>query len=230
MRRVAGVAEPRYARDPKSRGRKPMRVGLPPPAPLPFSSKPLSEDAYLLAYVIGLALGDGTLSNHVRAVRLRITCDLRYPKLIEKIRRSVQALLPNNKASIVHRPGNCVDVSCYSNHWERILGWRAGRGSKVVQNVSVPSWIKGCDQYKVHCLRGLIETDGCIYSDRGYPMVMFASVIPPLARDVHEMIRSLDFGPHLYKIARKESPRPVYHVRLSKKVQDFLALVRPEKR
>ncbi len=203
----------------------------PTPGTMPRSSKPLNGDKFLLAYVIGLALGDGTLSNHIRTVRLRITCDIRYPRLIKKIRRSVQALLPNNKVSIVRRPENCVDISCYSNHWEGILGWRAGRGSKIDQKVSVPSWIKDSDQSKVHCLRGLIETDGSIYVDRGYPMVMFTSVIPQLARDVHVMMLSLDFASRFYEIERTEYPhRPVYHVRLSKKVPDFLALVRPEKR
>lgn len=37
-------------------------------------------------------------------------------------------------------------------------------------------------------------------------MVMFVSVILTLARDVHEMIRSLDFASRLYEIGRKEFP------------------------
>ncbi len=200
------MAKSLYAHDSKSCGRKPLRVGVPPPAPLPSSSKPLYEDAHLQAYVTGLALGDGNLSNPNGSIRLRISCDTKYPQLITKIRRSIQALLPNNTVSIVRRGGNCLDISCYSNHWERILGWRADRGSKVAQNVSVPAWIKGNNQYKVQCLRGLLETDGSIYVDRGYPMVMFVSVILTLARDVHEMIRSLDFASRLYEIGRKEFP------------------------
>ena len=40
-----------------------------------------------LAYIIGIALGDGNLSNpNKRAVRLRITCDTGYPGLIENIK------------------------------------------------------------------------------------------------------------------------------------------------
>ena len=45
----------------------------------------LNPDPVLRAYVIGLAIGDGGLSNpNGRAVRLRITCDIKYPLLIEK--------------------------------------------------------------------------------------------------------------------------------------------------
>ena len=75
------------------------------------------------AYIIGIAIGDGNLSNpNGRAVRLRVTCDNKYPALRNKIVRSLQLLLPNNKTSLVFRKSNCVDVSCYSNHFEHILG------------------------------------------------------------------------------------------------------------
>jgi len=41
----------------------------------------VSEDKKLHAYIVGLALGDGNLSNpNGRAVRLRITCDKKYPQ------------------------------------------------------------------------------------------------------------------------------------------------------
>ncbi len=172
------------------------------------SSKPVSDDKQLLAYVIGLALGDGNLSNpNGRATRLRITCHTKYSKLIGKITRSLQVLLPDNKVSIVQRSKNCIDISCYSNHWEGILGWHVGMGSKIDQSVSVPAWIKEKDEYKVNCLRGLLETDGAIYVDRGYPMVMFSSAIPQLARDVYDMTLSLNFAPHFYKLRGIENAR-----------------------
>jgi hypothetical protein len=63
---------------------------------------PLSPDPELQAYVIGLAIGDGNLSNpNGHAVRLRITCDTKYPELITKIRDALQRLLPNNRVTLV---------------------------------------------------------------------------------------------------------------------------------
>src|SRR5687768_9247361 len=111
-------------------------------------------DRELLAYVIGLALGDGNLSNpNGRATRLRITCDLKYPKLIDKIKFALTTLLPQNKVSVVNRFETYIDISCYSNSWEEILGWSVCRGSKLIQNVSIPEWIKEKDSYKISCLR-----------------------------------------------------------------------------
>ena len=75
-----------------------------------------------LAYIIGVALGDGNLSNpNGRAIRLRVTCDLKYPKIIERICLTIQKLFPKNKVSIVKRIDSCCDISCYSNKWENLL-------------------------------------------------------------------------------------------------------------
>lgn len=161
-------------RDSKSRG-----------VSLAGSSPALGTTEYnrTLAYVVGVAIGDGNLSNpNGRAVRLRISCDTRYPNLIQEIKRSIKLILPLNRVSLVHRADSYVDISCYSNQWEDLLGWQVGRGSKVKQNVTVPAWIKNDPEFSRLCLRGLIETDGCIYIDRGYKMVNFVTAIPDLAK------------------------------------------------
>jgi len=90
-------------------------------------------------------------------------------------------------------------------------------------------------KYQINCLKGLIETDGCIYFDRGYKMMMFSTIIPKLANDVFKMINSLDFSPNIYRIKRGTNKynfdqKIIYRIRLSKNVSDFLSLVRPEKK
>ena len=122
--------------------------------------KRLSKNLKLRAYIIGLSLGDGNLSNsNGRAVKLRITCDKKYPRLVEKIANSLQKLLPDNKVGRVDS-GNSVDVYCYSNYLESILGWTAKGGSKIKQGIFVPSWIIEDASFSKECLRGLFQTDG----------------------------------------------------------------------
>jgi len=184
------------------------------------------------AYIIGIGLGDGNLSNpNKRAVRLRVTCDKKYPKLIQKIRKSISIILPKNRVSIVDRKDGCVDISCYSNQWEGILGWKAGEGSKAKQKIGIPEWIKQEKRYEIECLRGLIETDGSIYNDRKYKMVIFTSSVFRLANDVYSSIIKIGFNPRFYKIEKtgKNKNRTIYHVRLSRETEDFINLVKPEK-
>ena len=191
----------------------------------------LNTDRQLQAYVIGLAIGDGNLSNpNGRAVRLRITCDKKYPELIVKISSSLKELFPGNRVCIVGSTGNYVNVSVYSNHLEGLLGWKAWGGSKHRQCVEVPQWVRDDSFLCIPCLRGLIETDGAVYNDRGYPMVIFSTVIPRLAEQVAVMMREIGFRPHLYRTRQcPERESFKYQVRLSREVPSFLALVSPLK-
>ena len=101
----------------------------------------LSKNKNLQSYIIGIAIGDGNLSNpNHRATRLRVTCDKKYPLLIKRITISLQRLLPENKVSIVECKDNCIDISVYSNYLENLLGWQVGKGSKFDQKVSVPDF------------------------------------------------------------------------------------------
>lgn len=180
-----------------------------------------------IAYITGVALGDGNLSNpNGRAVRLRITCDLIYPKIIKKIIKNLKIVAPKNKVSTIKRKGNCLDISCYSNDWENILGWKVG--SKLKQSVSVPSWIKKEKEYAKVCLCGLIETDGSIYFDRGYKMINFVNHGGKLSNDVVYMIRLLGFSPtiNIINVGLKKK----YTVRVAKNVDEFIKLLNIKKK
>ncbi|KKS12657.1 MAG: hypothetical protein A2735_00095 [Candidatus Yanofskybacteria bacterium RIFCSPHIGHO2_01_FULL_41_21] len=198
-----------------------------------YRTLPISDDKNLRAYIIGLAIGDGNLSNpNGRATRLRITCDKKYPDLIKRISRSLQLLLPKNRIGVYDRK-TCADVMVYSNQLENILGWKVGLGSKYTQNVSTPKWIFDNKDHRINYLKGLIETDGSIYLDRGYKMVIFSTINLQLANEVKQLITSLGFTPKLYTIKppinSKWNQKVKYHIRLSKDVQKFLDLVKPNK-
>lgn len=182
-----------------------------------------------LAYIIGVALGDGNLSNpNKRAVRLRITCDTKYKGIIENIIRSIKIIFPENKVSIVKRKGNCVDISCYSNKWEPLLGWKSNLGSKYNQKVSVPKWIKTNKKFIPLCLKGLFETDGSIYLDRKYKMANFVTVIPTLADDVATMIKKIGFNPNIQSLHYNYKKTKIT-IRISKNVEKFIGLTKIRK-
>jgi hypothetical protein len=197
-----------------------------------YKTKPMVWNREVLAYLVGIALGDGNLSNlNGRCVRLRISCDLQYPFLITQIIAALQYVLPESAVNIVNKRTRCLDLCSYSVYWEDILGWKASKGSKFAQSASVPKWIWYKDEYIIACLKGLLETDGSIYNDRGYPMVMFANIVPDLAKNVFHMMKWLGFRPRIYNFipTTKFNSQRLYHVRLSSKVPQFLGLVQPLK-
>jgi DNA-binding transcriptional regulator WhiA len=182
-----------------------------------------------LAYLIGLAIGDGNLSNpNGRATRLRITCDVKYPNIIESITQTLQELFPNNKVGVVNRNDHCVDVSCYSNKLEELLGWKARSGSKYQQKVSIPEWILNDQEFTTLCLKGLFETDGSVYEDRGYKMVNFVTIIPQLSKNVFDMIVGLGFQPNLQTFMPKVGELK-HTIRISKRAHEFIETINLEK-
>ena len=182
-----------------------------------------------LAYVIGVALGDGNLSNsNGRATRLRVSCDIKYPAIINNVALALQKLLPKNKVSIVERDKSYIDVSCYSNKLEGFLGWKAKSGSKEKQKVSIPSWIKNNKTHIKHCLRGLFETDGSVYIDRKYKMANFVTIIPTLANDAMEMIEKIGFKPNM-QILKSATRKTKYTIRISKNTEEFIKLINLDK-
>jgi hypothetical protein len=156
-----------------------------------------------LAYIIGVALGDGNLScPNGRATRLRISCDRKYPLLASEITEALKSLLPANRVSIVDIPNQgSFDISVYSNKLNDWMPWRVGSGSKAQQGARVPVWVKSDAIYAKDCLRGLIQTDGCIYTDRGYLMVNFVNNVKGLAEDARDMLVLLGFHPSFNSFA-----------------------------
>jgi len=182
--------------------------------------KAVSRDKKLHAYIVGLALGDGNLSNpNRRAVRLRVTCDKKYPKLYKHILKSLQKFLPDNKVSLVNRKG-CFDVSCYSNKWEEILGWKAKNGSKLKQKVKIPNWILENKEFTKECLRGIIQTDGSIFKDRKYLHVNITSSISTLAETIKKAIENIGYKPNMQTFKSKTQDK--FTIRISKNVNKFI--------
>jgi len=104
------------------------------------------------------------------------------------------------------------------------MPWVVGKGSKAQQGARVPSWVKFDSVYAKDCLRGLIQTDGCIYTDRGYQMVNFVNNVKGMAEDARDMLTLLGFHPsfnsfrlpngntkYTVKIARKDEVGRLLH-------------------
>jgi DNA-binding transcriptional regulator WhiA len=183
-----------------------------------------------LAYIIGVALGDGNLSNpNCKATRLRITCDSAYPEIGKEIKTALDILFPHNQVSYVTRRNeNCFDISVYSNTLKKYMPWKENQGSKHAQSACVPEWILKEDSYTRACLKGLIQTDGSIYEDRGYRMINFTNIIEPLARNAQKMIEQLGYRPHTYTTMQK-SGNLKYTVRLSRDVEKFIQEIKLSK-
>ena len=117
--------------------------------------------------------------------------------------------------------GNCTNISLYSNQLKELLNWRWDEGPKDKQNIHIPNWIKAEPILVRNLLRGLFQTDGSIYKDRGYLMVNFVNTSSSLANDVQKSITELGYSPNLQKL-KQANGKVKYTIRITKDVSKFI--------
>jgi hypothetical protein len=137
-----------------------------------FDNLPASDYSYLL----GLYLGDGCVSKTARTWMLRITCDTKYPGIIDGRRRVIDTLMPGQRAGVWTRPsGTCADVYLGSNHWPCLFP-QHGPGVKHLRPITLEPWQQHfVEQAPKDFIRGLIHSDGCrvIANDRGVKSIRY---------------------------------------------------------
>ncbi|PIY79050.1 MAG: hypothetical protein COY81_04800 [Candidatus Pacebacteria bacterium CG_4_10_14_0_8_um_filter_43_12] len=123
----------------------------------------VTKDSNKLAELIGVILGDGSVSKY----QVRITLhnhEKTYSKHVSKLIKLVFLEEP----SIGERK-NIIDISISGKNIVTFLVKKGlFVGNKLKNNVSVPKWIKKQKNWIYSVLRGLFDTDGSIYLDSHY--------------------------------------------------------------
>lgn len=119
-----------------------------------------------LAELVGIILGDGGITDWQLKISLNKETE---PEYVEYVAELIVFLFkePPKKYYFGGR-GEKVCVLCLGgvNLIEFLERIGLKIGNKVVLQVGVPKWIMKNGNYSIACLRGLVDTDGCIYSHK----------------------------------------------------------------
>lgn len=139
-------------------------------------------------YLLGLYLGDGTLSEGRRSVyKLRIICANAYPGLMRECEDSMAAVLPNRVGKVVK--AGCTEVYSNSKHWPCMFP-QHGPGMKHTRKIELAEWQQRLvDKDPRPLIRGLIHSDGCRVLNRAvgtkyppYPRYHFTNTSADIRR------------------------------------------------
>jgi hypothetical protein len=127
----------------------------------PIVTPPFSND---LAEFVGILLGDGHINENQISISLNRNDDRDYSSYVTML---IQRLF-KFKPTINERIDRNVIVILISRKnvvkYLRLIGMKIG--NKVRQQIDVPEWIRINHSYSVACVRGLVDTDGCMYIDK----------------------------------------------------------------
>ena len=157
-----------------------------------------------LAELVGIILGDGGLpGNHQLTVSFNYLTDRDYSRYIcslfkklFSIECSIHKRKNSNGADVVVNSSNLVDF---------LVKQGLVTGNKTRNQVDIPSWIKGKVEYQIACLRGLIDTDGGLYTHKyrsngkyyRYAKLCFTNHSGPLLNSVLTILTGLNFKAYL---------------------------------
>ncbi|MFH0839531.1 MAG: LAGLIDADG family homing endonuclease [Candidatus Omnitrophota bacterium] len=155
-----------------------------------------------LAEFIGIMLGDGGMGNGYQfKISFNRKADVEYADYIQRLIRRLFGV--SSTVKIREKYGSGDIIVSGRNLVEFLIGCGIKEGNKVTGRIDIPQWIKSSKKYKIACLRGLIDTDGCFYShsyivngkNYKYLKMCFTSYSAPLLKSVTAILEDIGLRP-----------------------------------
>lgn len=116
-----------------------------------------------LAELCGILAGDGHIGEYQISVTTNSETDLEHAKYVQRL---FTKLFKIPVSFSVRKKQNACVVYVSSKEISNFLV-RKGmvRGNKIAGALSTPTWVRARKSYTIAFIRGLFDTDGCVYTD-----------------------------------------------------------------
>jgi len=155
-----------------------------------------------LAEFTGIVLGDGSIGKSQISITLNSRDDKEYIRFVTDLIKNLFDVYVGT-----HKRKDAVAVNLNVSRTELIrfcverLGLK--QGNKIKQQVDIPDWIKKNKLYSIVCVRGLVDTDGCVFTHSykvngkfyEYKKLTFTSYSKPLRESVFNILKSNGLNP-----------------------------------
>ena len=158
-----------------------------------------------LAEFFGIMLGDGGINNPWQAtITLNATKDRLYASYIKKMIEGLFGVVPN---SFVYKTKDALRILANGvSLVDFLVSEGLPRGNKLRAGLVIPAWILKKRAYSHACVRGLVDTDGCmfihthtvageVYKNIG---LTFSSRSPELIGQVAAVLEKSGIMPHVH--------------------------------
>jgi len=122
----------------------------------------LPQDSKNLAEFFGIMLGDGGINNPWQAtITVNAIKDARYARFVSGLCRRLFGI-----SAVIRKRKNrnaLVIVLTSTDVVDFLVSKGLCRGNKLKNGIRIPDWILANRDYKKACVRGLVDTDGCVF-------------------------------------------------------------------
>jgi len=115
-----------------------------------------------LAEFFGIMLGDGGINNQWQAnITLNATKDRAYSQYIQELINLLFGITPK---SFIYKTKDALRILANGvSLVDFLVSEGLPRGNKLRAGLTIPTWILRNKKYSYACVRGLIDTDGCMF-------------------------------------------------------------------
>lgn len=162
------------------------------------------KDSVALAEFMGIEFGDGGINNPWQVViTLNSEKDKVYSYYVVRLIHSLFGVDPAVRKRKTRKTLQIISSS--TSLVDFLVTKGAARGNKILQNFDIPAWISGKKKYEKAFVRGLMDTDGCLYihkhtiKGRLYKNIglCFSSSSPNLLRSIAGIFHKFGIQPHI---------------------------------
>lgn len=186
--------------------------------------RPIEENSDL-AEMCGILIGDGGMTKYQVIVSTNSSTDMEHALFVKRLFKKLFGL----DAGIYFREKEkAVNIVVSSRNLVLFLQSKGiPNGNKFAKPLRVPPWIFKNKKFQGAFLKGLFDTDGCVYIDKKffngvkyvYPNVAITSYAPSLLKDLKKIINNLKL-----ECTYKSSQKSVY-LRGAELVNNFFSVV-----
>lgn len=164
----------------------------------------LPKDSVRLAEFFGLMMGDGGINNPWQVtITLNFIKDKEYSVYVSKLIAELFGIIP---AMRKRKERQALVISLASTTIIDFLVMKGlVRGNKIKGGLKIPVWILSKKSYRIACVRGLMDTDGCLYvhnhsiGGKKYKNIglCFTSYSLELISQVADILKESNIIPHI---------------------------------
>lgn len=171
-----------------------------------FERKPIKKPrkSKELAEFAGIVIGDGSITKRQIIITLHYKDDKEYRKYITTL---IKKLFGVPVGKYYYRKGSAEKLQVSRSELVDFCVKNIGlkQGDKLRQRIDIPDWIKQNKLYSIACVRGLIDTDGCIFTHHykvngkwyHYKKLCFTSYSESLRQSVSDILKDNGLNPRL---------------------------------
>lgn len=165
----------------------------------------LPKHSVHLAEFFGIMLGDGGINNPWQAtITLNAIKDRLYALYIKKMVKDLFGVVPS---SFVYKTRDALRILANGvSLVDFLVSEGLPRGNKLRAGLAIPAWILKKREYSYACVRGLVDTDGCMFihthsvAGKVYKNIglTFSSRSPELIGQVAAILEKSGIMPHVH--------------------------------